>query len=436
MLLNPSELEQLKLFADQNAQLVVGLSGGVDSIVLLDILHKSIQQEKIYIQLSAIHVHHGLSEQADHWLQFCESFCQQKNIAFQARKVQLSKANRQSLEAVARDARYQVFDALTESNTIVATAQHLNDQAETFLLRLKRGSGPGGLAAMARLAPLPQSDVNQNKSVWRPFLTIKKQQILDYAKLHDLTWVEDDSNQNDAFDRNFLRNQILPLIEQRWPEFQTCVARSAELCQQEQSILASVAADDLALITEAAEAHIINLENLSALDYARQNNVIRYWLAGLNEPMPSQILLKQIIDNLHVESDQQPKIQLQQGELWQYKSRLYYYNCTQIKKLKLTPDDTKLDSAKLNSGMITISLSNGQTLKLDCSDIQIKPDDRAEICFSPALKTKCRPKYRNCSKTIKQCLQELEVPVWQRAHIPYLFINGQLKAAIGYWECE
>lgn len=444
MLFNKTELEQLSLFCQQQKTLFVGLSGGVDSVVLLDALYRLSQDSSndLNFKLAAIHVHHGLSQNADHWLNFCRQFCEQRNIEFYGKQVELTRHNRQSLEAVARVARYQAFDQLTLKDSVIITAQHLNDQAETVLLRLKRGSGPRGLSAMARLAQLPEQ-TQPDKLLWRPLLKVNKKTILAYAKQHQLTWVEDESNQDDDFDRNFIRNQVLPLIEARWPEFQSCVARSAELCQQEQSIINQVAEQDLAKLLQSQSQSQIDLLAFNELDSARQSNVLRHWLSQFNESMPSQAVLEQIKHNSKADIDQQPKIKLHFGELWQYKHWLYYFSQAQIETINQAPQNLELEFKQLNLDKQTESktrlvLSNGQSLDINWQALGIQPkqQDKISIQFSPALKTKCRPKYRDCSKTIKQCLQELEIPTWQRPHIPYLFINNQLKAAIGFWECE
>lgn len=459
MLLNTTELNQLEYFSQQQKTLFVGLSGGVDSVVLLDALYRLSQDKSrdLTLNLAAIHVHHGLSKNANTWQDFCFKFCQQRNIPFQTQEVKLTRDNRQSLEAVAREARYQVFSELSDEHSVVVTAQHLNDQAETFLLRLKRGSGPMGLSAMARLTELPNA-TKHHKQLWRPLLKVSKQDIIAYAKQHQLTWVEDESNLNNDFDRNFIRNQVLPLIETRWPEFQTCIARSAELCQQEQSILTQVAQQDLASLQVTSVNNSIDLVAFSQLDNARQSNVLRHWLKQLNELMPSQVVLQQITQNSQANIDQQPKIELNKGELWQYKNKLYYFTQAQITEINNTPHNLELEASKLNLGDPTLAkqavdnqtvnnqtepktvltLSNNQPLEINWHALGIQPhqQDKITIEFNPSLKTKCRPKYRHCSKSIKQCLQELEIPTWQRPHIPYLFINNQLKAAIGFWECE
>ncbi|MCU4675727.1 tRNA lysidine(34) synthetase TilS [Catenovulum sp. 2E275] len=464
MLLNKTELDQLKQFASEQRPLVVGLSGGVDSIVLLDCLIKNAQQLALQINLSAIHIHHGLSKNADHWLAFCRDFCQQRNIAFQFKKVNLNKQNRQSLEALARAERYQAFEQLTLDDSVLITAQHLNDQAETVLLRLKRGSGPAGLGAMARLRKLSELPVfgstldkdeaqlntytDTNKLLWRPLLKQNKAAILAYAKQHHLSWVEDESNLNDDFERNFLRNQVLPLIETRWPEFQKCIARSAELCQQEQDILKEVAIQDLALAQSSnPENHAHKLKALNQLDLtvlaklsiARQTNLLRYWLQSFSEPMPSQAVIQQILTNIGTHVEQQPKVSLQLGELWQYKNKLFYFTQAQVNGFATIAQDITLSPADLiQNNQTQINLSNGQNCTINWQQlgIQIKAGDTIKLTFNPSVKLTCRPKYRNCTKTIKQCLQELAVPVWLRPHIPYLWVNGQLKAAIGYWECE
>ena len=186
--------------------IIVAYSGGVDSHVLLHALHSIKQESEHDFQLSAIHIHHGLSKHADQWQTHCQQVCTQLNIAFQTANVSVEALPRQSLEAQAREARYNKLVELAPVNSQVLLGQHQDDQLETFLLQLKRGAGPKGLSAMNRAWVSPcllQPD--KQVGFYRPLLDIRQHTIMDYAQQHILKWCEDESNQNTDFERNFFR---------------------------------------------------------------------------------------------------------------------------------------------------------------------------------------------------------------------------------------
>ena len=218
-------------------RLLVAFSGGLDSSVLLHAL-AALRRQRPALQLRALHVHHGLSAFADRWVEHCRSRCADWQIPLTVTHVQVD-ARQGGIEAAARAARYAAFStALTEGEALL-TAQHLDDQSETFLLALKRGSGPAGLSAMAARAALGEH------LLLRPLLGCSRQTLESYAQRHALTWIDDDSNQDTRFDRNFLRLQVLPQLNQRWPHFASAVARSAGLCAEQEQLLDELLAEPL-----------------------------------------------------------------------------------------------------------------------------------------------------------------------------------------------
>ncbi|NVJ58135.1 MAG: tRNA lysidine(34) synthetase TilS, partial [Vibrionaceae bacterium] len=202
-----------------NTRIVLAFSGGVDSRVLLDLLTQYHKEKQV--DCLAVYVHHGLSSNADDWLARCQMWATQSGIDFIAEHVQLN-ANGESLEACAREARYQALRQHLNANDLLLTGQHSDDQLETFLLALKRGSGPKGLSAMGEATALGEA------TIVRPLLSVSRAQIEHYAQQQGLEWVEDESNQDTRFDRNFIRHQISPLLTQRWPHFAQSVNRSAQ----------------------------------------------------------------------------------------------------------------------------------------------------------------------------------------------------------------
>src|SRR6185436_5787083 len=187
------------------AEIAVGLSGGVDSVVLLHRL-----RENSKARLRAIHVHHGLSPNADAWTQFCRKLCKQLKISLTVRRVSVRRAGK-GLEAAARAARYEVFKK--EKADVIALAHNLDDQAETVLMNLLRGAGARGASGM------PEHSRIGRKVLWRPFLGKTRKEILAYARKHKLDWIEDESNANEALTRNFIRRRVGPLLEQKYPQW-------------------------------------------------------------------------------------------------------------------------------------------------------------------------------------------------------------------------
>ena len=184
----------------------VALSGGVDSVVLLHLMG-ALKEHNPVIDVSAIYVHHGLSQYADDWQRFCKNICIELNVPFEAVKVVIEQQSRTSLEAQARDARYKALDELSPQGSIILLGQHLNDQVETFLLRLKRGSGLKGLGAMHQARFLQSGRV-----CFRPLLNVTRSDIEAFAAQFNIKHITDDSNTDERFDRNFLRSKDSPCI--------------------------------------------------------------------------------------------------------------------------------------------------------------------------------------------------------------------------------
>jgi tRNA(Ile)-lysidine synthase len=223
----------------QGNHLTVALSGGVDSVVLLHslvALSKSMQ-----FTLSAVHVNHGISNNAKLWSQFCGNLCHAYDIPIYVAYLQIRKDPGLSLEAVAREQRYRVFDRMQADYVVLA--QHLDDQAETLLLQLFRGAGIKGLSAM----PVVRKQTSDNApQILRPMLEISRSRIETYAKQHRLNWIIDESNDSLAFNRNYLRHEILPLLKKRYPNYPKTLLRTSRHLSEASSLLDELAEIDRA----------------------------------------------------------------------------------------------------------------------------------------------------------------------------------------------
>ena len=301
--------QQLDQYQPNRTHFLVALSGGIDSVVLLHLL------SQLPLNLRAIHVHHGLSPNADSWADFCEQLCKRLNIPFILQKVSVQGSK--GIEDAARHARYQAIQAVRQADETVVTAHHQGDQVETFFLALKRGSGAKGLAAM------PVVGFWQNTPLFRPLLAIKKDMIQAYAVQHQLEWVEDESNQSEIYDRNFLRNAVLPTLNERWLHFDEMVYRATANLYQQQQLLDELLAETLTQYINPTN-YALNIADFSKFSLSKQQALLRLWLSQQQQMMPSQAQLLQIIKQMIMsKSDKQPEIQLGDKWLRRYQQQLF-----------------------------------------------------------------------------------------------------------------
>lgn len=256
----------------------VGFSGGLDSTVLLHLLADLARHDPVP-PLNAIHVHHGLQTVADAWPEHCRLVCEKLGIALQVQHVNVAAGA--SLEEAARQARYTAFEQTLQEGEVLLTGQHQDDQAETVLFRLLRGAGVRGLAAMPRQRPLGKG------TLVRPLLSVSRAELERYARSFRLTWIEDPSNDDAHHARNFLRNQVMPLLKERWPQASSVMARTAAHMAEAQSLLDELAGQDLhdarpVTSFEWLGLPVIALAPIRQLSPARQRNALRRWLTGLS----------------------------------------------------------------------------------------------------------------------------------------------------------
>jgi len=417
--------------------LVVAYSGGVDSQVLLHALTILKNKNLINHSISACHINHGLSKNAEDWQIFAKQQCDQYGIAYSTYAVVVEKQPRQSLEAIAREKRYQVLEKYSDEQSLVLTGHHQDDQVETFLLALKRGSGLKGLSAMAVHSPFG----DKQQAILRPFLSCSRQEIVDYANENGLQWVEDESNQDTQFDRNFLRQVILPEFQQRWTSINQTIVRSAQHCQDAQNILDEIAEQDIARC--AVEKNILEVEALTQLSVPRFNQVIRYLLAQHNFLMPSLAQLSQLHQQLFAEDDKSPEVKL--GEVWlrKYKKHLYLTKTFQPLEswqyeLDITDKSIIDEPITLPDELGQLIFSTNDALSIDDTGQNItipKLCKRLSISFTH-INPICLPEYRQHSRVLKKVLQELNIPPWQRKRLPFLYLDGELAAVIGKFTCK
>ncbi|KGJ97087.1 tRNA lysidine(34) synthetase TilS [Colwellia psychrerythraea] len=413
-----------------NIELLIAYSGGIDSQVLLHALVKLKQERLIDNEITVCHVNHGLSDNALHWQEFAQQECAKLSVNLVVKSVHVQAQAQHSLEALARDARYDALKTLRHQKSLVLTGHHSDDQSETFLLALKRGAGLKGLAAMSG-----QSQLAQHLLV-RPLLNVSRQEIEAYAKDHQLCWVEDESNLDTCFDRNFIRQQVMPLLRARWPSISNTINRSASNCLAGQELLDELAEQDL--MECKASALSLDVDKLASLSTARFNNLIRFFMAQHNCLMPSTEQLKQVRLQLKAGDDKNPQIKVGLHFFRRFKGTLF-----------LTPKYSDISNWKM-----AIDLSNNNieiTLPDNLGQLQIKQDivvDNAltSICLPmPGQEVsvrfshdnpKCLPDFRQRSRSLKKVLQELNIAPWQRKRIAFLYYDNELVSVIGQFVCQ
>lgn len=423
----------------ESRPLVVALSGGLDSMVVLRVMlelrsHKG-------ISFSAIHVNHGISANAASWQSFVEEFCRINDVDLQTKKLTIKKSAGQSLEQVARDERYQALANLTEANAVILTGHHLLDQAETFFLRLKRGSGANGLSGMSVVAPIPvQQSAGDSRVVLRPLLSVEKAELRDYANYHHLEWVEDDSNQDDAFDRNFLRLQVLPSLTQRWPHFPSAIAQSCEILAEESELLKEYLQQDL----EQCKAikyglPYLDVDKLTQFSIEKQRALLRLFV---NEQCGSPLSRKQLNEIfesvLSSESDKQAFIEIGWFQLRKHKSELYCVplelvdSRLQSKDLNLEPHknkligNSKLESCLFKEQKLIVEVVNNEDL---CEQGQ---NSLWQFRYGNLSALRFRPNENSGSKRLKEYFKQQGCPAWMRDQVPLLFCDEHLVAVIGF----
>jgi tRNA(Ile)-lysidine synthase len=283
-LLSTQAIESALTQCNTLKHIYIGYSGGVDSHVLL---HLCASITRLKDKITAVYVHHGLQAEADSWAKHCEKTASSLGVSFTLLRANAFPTRGESPEEAARNARYTALKSLIGVNDVLLVAQHRDDQLETFLLQLFRGSGLRGLSAMPEIIAFGAG------LMIRPLLAISKGAIDDYARAHVLSWVDDPSNQSNDYDRNFLRNAVLPLLKQRWPSCDKTVARSAMHCADAQAVI-SESADKLFGPIFNKTDKTLCISQLKLYKMTQQQLVIREWFQTLKLKMPTQAFVERL----------------------------------------------------------------------------------------------------------------------------------------------
>lgn len=394
----------------------VAFSGGLDSVVLLDLL----AHERGERTLTAVHVHHGLSPNADAWVHFCQTFCAARGIALDVERVHVDRDGGLGDEGAARAARYAVFARRPEP--IVALAHHRDDQAETVLLQLLRGTGLKGLAAMGERRPLPGARV----VLWRPLLDVPRAALREHAQAAGLAWVEDESNASLAYDRNFVRHDLGPRLDARFPGWRQAAARLASHAASADSLLRALAPEDTALSLD------------SGFDLVQRAHALRAFLAANGLPMPSAARLDEMARQLY-EARDDARVRLEHGGAIVFRHR--GQACIE-RAMAPVAGDWRMPwrgerGLELGAGRGAVRFEEAIGAGLDAARI-----GGVQWHFAGRQGgEKIRLEEGRPTRTLKNLLREAGVPAWRRATLPLLFADGQLAWAPGIgiahaWRCR
>jgi tRNA(Ile)-lysidine synthase len=398
---------------------VVAYSGGVDSHVLLHLCHAA------GVPVRAIHIHHGLQAEADHWDRHCADVCSKLDVAYQCIHVDADPGPGESPEDAARKARYQALEYELASDEVLLTAHHQDDQAETLLLQLMRGAGPAGLASM----PVIKTFGAGHHA--RPMLGFSQELLRQYAEEHQLIWVDDPSNADTSFDRNYIRKQIMPRLVENWSNASEAISHVAALQQDTLEIIDAMAATDLAAVTT-QQRNSLSISELKQLPQARQYNVLRYWINVSGYARPRRNIMQEVIESvLPAAEDATPLVFWGSTEIRRYQDTLYILpalNSHEIHHVYAWDGELPLYIDTLNLEM-RLEQSLGKGLHQDAVA------RRMTVRFRQGGE-QLRPQGRRHTHSLKKLMQEAGIPPWQRNRIPLIYIDHQLACVCGYWVAE
>jgi tRNA(Ile)-lysidine synthase len=413
--------EALQPLINRQTKLIVAYSGGLDSHVLLH-LCATLKPSS----LSAIHVHHGLNKAADEWAAHCEQICQTLAVPFRLICVNAQAERGESREERARNARYDALKQVLQEGDCLLTAQHQEDQAETLLLQLFRGSGVQGLAAM------PKSIHFGLGYLERPLLDFSQKMLQDYAQENHLNWVEDDSNLDESYDRNHLRQTIIPLLENRWQNISSRLSRSSHHCGEAAALLEELADRLLPELQPEGNA-LLYVDKVLALSEPQQRLILRRWIASQGGRLPSTAVLNRIMREVleaHVEA--MPCVSWSGYDVRRYRNRLYFIpalgafdsaDCFVFDKGR---DEINLPDSRL----LKVKIVEGKGISVDCWD-----KGAVTIRFRQGGE-RLKPSGRSGSHSLKNLFQEAGVPPWERKRMPLIYINDRLAAVGGLWSAD
>ncbi|MGH8593762.1 MAG: tRNA lysidine(34) synthetase TilS [Gammaproteobacteria bacterium] len=412
-------IEVLRRFPPTGRYLLA-ISGGVDSMVLL---HALVALPHAQRKVSAIHINHGLSPDSQARAGLCQRVCARLAVQITVLAIDARPPPGESPEAWARDLRYAALENVMRPGDMILTAHHRDDNCETLLLQLLRGAGPHGLAAM------PECRSFDCGWLGRPLLCYSRDQLEIYASRHGLEWIDDASNRDLRYARNFLRQRVMPSLKQRWPGCASTLTRAAKRQAEAAMLLDRLAEGDLRGAVE--QPNVLGVAPLKSLEGPRLRNALRFWIRRLQFSLPSEAKLDQIVQTvLGARPDASPCVHWHEAEVRRYRNTVYLLApsrelgppsvCT------WTPDET----LSIAGGTLYAVRALGRGIKASACE-----GGRLEVRLRRGGE-RCRPAGHAHHKPLKKLLQEAGIPPWVRKRIPLIFLQGELVAVSGLWVCH
>jgi tRNA(Ile)-lysidine synthase len=405
-----------------DADLILALSGGIDSIVLLDILAALSVDHSL--RLRALHIDHAISANAARWAAFCRRRCADYGIACEIVEVQVTRGHGESLEAAARRVRHAVFRR--QAGDAVLLAHQLDDQAETVMLQLLRGAGVDGLAAMPRMRAAAWG----RPALVRPLLEIPRDRIRAFAEGKKLEWVADESNVSLNFDRNYLRLQLMPRLALRFRGYRETLSRTAVNMGEAAEVMEEVARQDAG---DALERGALSLDTLRRLSPARARNVLRWFIVQHGLRVPSrQRLLTSLSQFLDARGDRHPRLELESGALQRHAGQVRF-----VPACPPVPEGWRLTWQ--GEGCLTLPYQLGRVCFEHVRGSGLR---RALLERGATLRLRTGGERMRLSahrpvRALKDLLREAGVASWQRQRLPLLFCGDSLCWVPGIgWDCR
>ena len=400
----------LDLIPDHVNRVFVAFSGGLDSSVLLHLL----VSESRDFRIIPWHFNHGLLDVAPRMEAFCIEQAQGYDLEIRIDQLDLNNID-SNIEAEARRQRYDLFRQHTGAGDCIVTAHHADDQAETFLLNALRGSGSAGLRGIARQRMLGDA------LLLRPLLQFSREQLEEYAAQHEIPWFNDPSNQTNRFDRNYLRNQVIPVIRTRWPHFQDALSTASELQSETQELLDEIAGLDFTALKAPASGGFATLDvaGLLQLSPARRKNLVRYWIADAGLPTLPQARLQELMKQLHAKPGTMPEVAMPDYTIRLYDQRLFL----------VREDTTRCANGEFEFELKPDIQIEQLGLQLERREIfeQLELADKGQ-----ALTLRFRDKGQQNSDRhrLKRLFQKHRVPPWERSAIAQVYLDGKLAGLL------
>jgi tRNA(Ile)-lysidine synthase len=399
---------------DHHSTCWIAYSGGLDSQVLLSLFHEL--RAELNITFRAVHINHGISVNAHTWTRHCQQTCESLGVDFVAHSIQLNLQKGDSLEAAARAKRYDIFAEMLAVGDVLLTAHHEDDQAETMLLQLFRGSGIKGLSAM----PVMKSFAKGFHG--RPLLSFSRAELEQYAREQKLTWIEDESNQDTTLTRNFIRHDILTRLKSRWPSVTSSISRSASHCAENHKLLNDFSQE---MKCEGSRKNTLSVAKLLQLTQEQQKFVLRAWIHQCHYLMPDTRKMQTILrDVLLASQDSQPQVKWGGVILRRHRDDLH-----------LVPASNSFDKhaeffwcveGELHLpevGCLKSSWVSGSGLRSDITDVVVRFRQGGEKIELP----------NRGRHTLKNLFQEWDVLPWERGCLPLIYAGDKIIAIPGYF---